>query len=168
MSIRKDSSKWIAVYTKPRHEKIVAKDLERNGVKVYLPLMKERRKWSDRKKWVEFPLFKSYIFVSINSNNHLPIFETKGIVRIIKFGDSIATVRNNEIAGIKMMIDGGYNPISTDYFIKGDPVKVKDGPLRGIEGEVVRIDENDRLLLRINAIKHSVSVKVNIAYLTKL
>ena len=61
--------KWIAVYTKPRHEKTVALELGKKGIESYLPLLKERRKWSDRKKWVEFPLFRSYVFVKIELKN---------------------------------------------------------------------------------------------------
>ena len=56
--VRSFMKKWIAVYTKPRHEKTLAQELEKKGIESYLPLLKERRKWSDRKKWVEFPLFR--------------------------------------------------------------------------------------------------------------
>ena len=52
---RNNSLKWIAVYTKPRHEKAVSNELYKKGYEVFLPLLKERRKWSDRKKWIEFP-----------------------------------------------------------------------------------------------------------------
>ena len=60
---------WIAVYTKPRHEKTVENELQKKGYEVYLPLLKERRKWSDRKVWVEFPMFRSYIFVKTELKN---------------------------------------------------------------------------------------------------
>ena len=62
--MKNNSEKWIAVYTKPRHEKTVSNDLYKKGYEVYLPLLREKRKWSDRKKWIEFPLFKSYLFVN--------------------------------------------------------------------------------------------------------
>ena len=57
--------KWIAVYTKSRHEKAVIKELENKNIEAYCPMFKERRQWSDRKRWVEFPLFRSYVFVKI-------------------------------------------------------------------------------------------------------
>ena len=69
MDSQKDHKKWIAVYTKPRHEKTVENELLKKGFEVYLPILKERRKWSDRKKWVEFPLFRSYIFVRTEIKN---------------------------------------------------------------------------------------------------
>jgi len=159
------SKKWIAAYTKPRHEKTVKVTLELNGFEVYLPMFKERRKWSDRKKWVEFPLFKSYLFVKTKEKYSLDILETNGIVRIIKFGNNIATIQDSIIDSLKVMIDGGYKPTPIDYFIKGDPVKVKEGPLKGLIGEVVRLDNDNRLVFRIDAVQHSVSVKIDQGFL---
>ena len=168
MDINEKLGKWIAVYTKPRHEKTVADYLKKKGFKIYLPLVKERRKWSDRKKWVQYPLFKSYLFVKIQIKDSIFIIQTPGIVNIIKFGNEIATVNSKTISALKLMISGNYNPTSTDYFIKGEPVIVKNGPLKGIQGEVARIDENDRLILRIESIQNSISVKINRAFLSKL
>ena len=161
------TSKWIVVYTKPRHEKIVSKKLIQQNYQIYLPLIKQRRKWSDRKKWVELPLFKSYLFVKTELNNTLPILKTKGIIKIVRFGESIAIVKDSSIRSIKLMLKGGYIPEITDYFIKGDNVVVKDGPLKDIQGEVVRIDGKDRLIIRIDSIQHSLSIKINRSFLNK-
>ena len=164
----KDTLKfWIVIYTKPRHEKHVAEELKLKGYEIYLPLIKKRRKWSDRKKIVAFPLFKSYIFVKTELNKTLPISQTSGIIRLVKFGDNIAIVKDSSINSIKLMLDGGYNPEITDYFIKGDSVVVKEGALKGIQGEVVRIDGNDRLIIRIDSIRHSLSIKIKRSFLKK-
>ena len=161
MNSDQDSKKWLAVYTKPRHEKAVEKEFQKKGIEVYLPLLKERRKWSDRKKWVEFPLFRSYVFVQTKIKNTLFVLQTPGVVKIIKFGDEVAVVRNESIEAIKLMIEGGYNPEPLNYFIQGDPVEVNDGPLKGLVGEVIRLDKNDRLVVRVDAIQHSVSIQIN-------
>ena len=63
------------------------------------------------------------------------------------------------------MIEGGYMPEATDYFVKGQPVEVKSGPLKGLIGEVIRVDNSDRLLVRVDAIQHSVSVQIDRGYL---
>jgi transcription antitermination factor NusG len=63
------------------------------------------------------------------------------------------------------MIEGGYSPEATDFFIKGDPVEVKEGPLKGLIGEVTRIDDHDKLLVRVDAIQHSVSIHIERGYL---
>ena len=168
MILKDSSKKWIAIYTKPKHEQSVAAALLQKTYEVYLPLLKKRRKWSDRKKWVEFPLFKSYLFVKTRLNNTIPISKTPGVVKIIKFGGKIALVDNQSIKSIKKMIDGGYNPEPTDYFITGDQVEVRDGPLKGMVGEVARIDNHDRLIIRIDSIQHSISVKINRGYLKRI
>ena len=165
MIIENNSEKWIAVYTKPRHEKTVSNELYKKGYEVYLPLLKERRKWSDRKKWIEFPLFRSYLFVRTDIKNVLFVVQTYGVVKIIKFGEKIGIVQNEIINSIRLMIEGGYKPEPLDYFIKGDPVIVKEGPLKGLIGEVVRIDNNDRLIVRIDAIQHSISIQIERGFL---
>ena len=157
--------KWIAVYTKPRHEKTVENELDKKGFEVYLPILKERRKWSDRKKWVEFPMFRSYIFVKTELKNSLFVLQTMGVVKVIKFGGEVAVVQDSSIQAIKLMIEGGYSPEATDFFIKGDPVEVKEGPLKGLIGEVTRIDDHDKLLVRVDAIQHSVSIHIERGYL---
>ena len=160
--------KWIAVYTRPRHEKTVEQELINKGFETYLPILRERRKWSDRKKWVEFPMFRSYVFTRITFNKVLPVLETIGVVKIIKFGNEPAVVQDKHIEGIKLMIKGGYNPQTTDYFLRGDQVEVRDGPLKGLAGEVIRLDGHDRLVIRIDAIQHSVSVQIERRFLKAL
>ena len=88
-----------------------------------------------------------------------------GVVKVIKFGGEIAVIQNDSIRAIKLMIEGGYMPEAIDYFVKGEKVEVKNGPLKGLIGEVTRVDNNDRLLVRVDAIQHSVSVQID-AYLT--
>ena len=163
--MEQNNEKWIAVYTKPRHEKTVEKELQQKGFEVFLPLLRERRNWSDRKKWVEFPLFRSYVFVRIELKNTLFVLQTIGVVRVVKFGEDAAIVNDDHIRAIKLMIVGGYNPKAMDYFVEGDPVEVKDGPLKGLVGEVVRLDNHDRLVVRVDAIQHSISVQIDRAFL---
>ncbi len=168
MNKEQELKKWIALYTKPRHEKLVQKELGKKGVQTYLPLLKERRRWSDRKKWVEFPMFKSYIFVKTELKNSLFTLQISGVVKIIRFGDKIATLKESNIQAIKLMLEGGYNPKPIEYFIKGDPVEVKDGPLKGLIGEVTQIDRDNHLIIRVDAIQHSISVKIKRGFLTQI
>ena len=165
MNSNEQNKKWIAVYTKPRHEKTVEKELQKKEFEVYLPLLKQRRKWSDRKKWVEFPLFRSYIFVKTEIKNALFVLQTLGVVKVVKFGGEVAVIQNDSIQAIKLMIEGGYMPEATDYFIKGEAVEVKSGPLKGLIGEVIRVHNSDRLLIRVDAIQHSISVQIDRGYL---
>ena len=168
MNKDQELKKWIALYTKPRHEKLVQKELEKKGLQTYLPLLKERRKWSDRKIWVEFPMFKSYIFVKAELKESIFILQTPGIVRIISFGEKIATLKESNIQAIRLMIEGGYDPKPIKYFIKGDPVEVRDGPLKGLIGEVTQIGKDNHLIIRVDAIQHSISVKIKRGFLRQI
>ena len=156
---------WIALYTKARHEKVVASELEKKGFEIYLPLLRVRRKWSDRKRWVEFPLFKSYLFVRVNNDDKVFLGNTPGLVRVVRFGKKNAIVKESSINAIRLMLNGGYDPIPTNYFLKGEPVSVKSCPLKGLVGELIFIPNNDRLIVRIDAIQHSISVDVERRFL---
>ena len=159
--------KWFAFYTKSRHEKSVHNTLINNGYEVYLPLLRERKKWSDRKKWVEYPLFKSYLFIKIEPKDSIFALKTPGIVRMIKFGNRPSPIPNQIILSLKLMLEGGYNPQPTDYFLKGDPVIIKDGPLSGLEGEIIKVHNEERFIVHVHTIQHSISIKIDRAYLSK-
>ena len=102
-----NKERWIAVYTKPRHEKTVQQILDDNGYEVYLPMIRKRQQWSDRKKWVDFPLFKSYVFIFTHKESHMKILQTPSIINIVKFGTNIAYIEDQTINNIKQIIKGG-------------------------------------------------------------
>ena len=157
--------KWIAVYTKSRHEKVVIQELEKKNIEAYCPILKERRQWSDRKRWVEFPLFRSYVFAKIELKNSLYILQTMGVHHIIKFQGNISAIPDGIIQNIKSMIDGGFTVEQVEYFVKGDEVKVVDGPLKGMEGIVVKIKNKKKLVLKVKAIQQAIAVQIHPGYL---
>ena len=156
---------WIAVYTKPRHEKTVHKNFEEKTIESYLPLIRQKHRWSDRMKWVETPFFKSYIFAHIDPKNYLDILETRGVHHIIKFQNKIAVIPDDQINNLRKMIEGGFDPFPSDYFVVGEKVEVVGGPLRGINGIISRNDDTDRLVIKIDAIQHAVAVQIESKYL---
>ena len=113
-------------------------------------------------------MFKSYIFVKAELKESIFILQTSGVVKIVRFGEKIATLEESNIQGIRLMIEGGYNPKPLEYFIKGDPVEVKDGPLKGLIGEVTQIGKENHLIIRVDAIQHSISVKIERGFLKKI
>ena len=157
--------KWIAVYTKSRHEKVVIQELENKNIEAYCPIFKERRQWSDRKRWVEFPLFRSYVFAKIELKNSIYILQTTGVHHIIKFQGNISIIPDEIIQNIKGMIDGGFTVEQVEYFVKGDEVKVVDGPLKGMEGIVVKIKNENKLVLKVAAIQQAIAVQIHPGYL---
>jgi len=157
--------KWIAVYTKSRHEKVVIQELEKKNIEGYCPMFKERRQWSDRKRWVEFPFFRSYVFAKIELKNSIYVLEAMGVHHIIKFQGNISIIPNEIIQNIKSMIDGGFKVEQVEYFVKGDEVMVVEGPLKGIEGIVVNIKNENKLVLKVSAIQQAIAVQIHPGYL---
>ena len=156
---------WIAVYTKPRHEKVVKNELEERNIESYLPLISRKHRWSDRMKWVETPIFKSYLFARIELKNYIDVLQTRGVHHIIKFQNKIAVIPDIQIDNLKKMIYGGFDPFPSDYFTIGDEVEVVGGPLKGITGVVDRNHTTDKLIIKIDAIQHAVAVQIENKYL---
>jgi transcription antitermination factor NusG len=159
---------WIAVYTKPRHEKTVLNQFEEKGIDSYLPLIRQKHRWSDRMKWVETPIFKSYIFAHVELKDNLEVLQTRGVHHIVKFQNKIAVIPEIQITNLRKIIEGGFDPFPSDYFMIGDEVEVVGGPLRGINGIVSRDDTPDKLIIKIDAIQHAVAVQIERKYLIRI
>jgi len=159
---------WIVVRSKPRSEKIAYAQLKEKGIEAYLPLLKERRKWSDRKKWVEFPLFSSYLFVKIEIKNSIFVLQTNGVSSLVKFGEEIAIVQDEVINAIRLAIDGGYQLVPAEYFIAGNAVEVIEGPMRGVKGIVVQLKGKDRLVIKIDAIQQALSIDIDTRFIKNI
>ena len=152
---------WIAVYTKSRHEQIVVNELSKKNIESYCPMFKERRQWSDRKKWVYFPLFRSYVFANIEIKENIYVLQTIGVNKIVKFQEKISIIPDQVIDNIKNIIEGGYNIEQADYFIKGDEVRVVSGPLKGLDGVVIDLRGANKIIIKIEAIQQAFSVEIS-------
>ena len=153
--------KWIAVYTKSRHEQIVINELSKKDIESFCPMFKERRQWSDRKKWVHFPLFRSYVFARIHLKENIFVLQTIGVNKIVKFQNKISIIPDQVINDIKNIVDGGYKIQQVDYFIKGDEVSVVSGPLKGINGIIQDLKGDSRLIMKVEAIRQAFSIEIS-------
>ena len=153
--------KWIAVYTKSRHEQIVINELSKKNIESFCPMFKERRQWSDRKKWVHFPLFRSYVFARIHLKENIFVLQTIGVNKIIKFQNKISIIPEQVINDIKNVVDGGYKIQQVDYFIKGDEVSVISGPLKGVNGIIQDLKGDSRLIMKVEAIRQAFSIEIS-------
>ncbi len=132
--------KWLAVYTRPRWEKKVNQLLAEKGVERYCPLNKVRRKWSDRVKIVEEPLFKSYVFVKVNDEDRTGVRMTPGVINFVYWQGKPAVIKEKEIIAIKRFLDEYENVEVKPIDVKlNERVKITTGPLMDQEGQVVEI-----------------------------
>lgn len=134
---------WYVVYTKPRWEKKVAESLTKKGMEQYCPLNKVQKQWHDRKKFVEEPLFTSYVFVKINKDQQLHVKATPGIVNFVYWLGKPAIIKNEEIAAIKAFLSE-YRTVNLEKLNVrvDDVVKITQGPLIHREGRVVQVNNN--------------------------
>jgi transcription antitermination factor NusG len=132
--------KWLAVYTRPRWEKKVNQLLEEKGVERYCPLNKVRRKWSDRIKVVEEPLFKSYVFVKVNDDDRTEVRMTPGVINFVYWQGKPAIIKEKEINAIKRFLDEYENVEVRPIEIKiNQRVKINAGPMMEQEGKILHI-----------------------------
>lgn len=134
------SKKWLAIYTRPRWEKKVNQLLQEKGLESYCPVNKVRRKWSDRVKVVEEPLFKSYVFVKVNEEERAKVRLTNGTINFVYWNGKPAVVKEREIVAIKRFLDEYENVIAQPQNITIDQrVRVTNGTLMDQEGKVLDI-----------------------------
>ncbi len=155
---------WYAVYTKPRAEKKLHAHLEDKNITSFLPLRRELKLWSDRKKWVEQPLLPSYLFVQIEEASRFDVLNTPGAVRYISFEGKPAAIPDNQILNLQQLISVSPKSIDVDYGLvkRGDRVEVTSGALRGIIGEVVQLNGKFRILLRFESIQCCVHAEIGL------
>lgn len=162
---KSDILHWYAVYTKPRHEKLVYSMLTDKGVECYLPLVKEVRQWSDRRKRVEEPVIRGYVFVHVTPRKTLDVLQTFGVVRFIMFQECYAIIPDFQIEALKRAIESGMELRSREYLQGGQLVEVIEGPLKGVIGSVQRFENEDRFVIRLDAVKTSYELRIESRYL---
>jgi transcription antitermination factor NusG len=132
--------KWLAVYSRPRWEKKVSLLLSEKGLESYCPLNKVRRKWSDRVKVVEEPLFKSYVFVKVGDDDRTQVRMTPGVINFVYWDGKPALIKEKEINAIRRFLNEYENVVVKPMSLEIDQrVKITTGPLMDREGQVMSL-----------------------------
>jgi transcription antitermination factor NusG len=133
--------KWYALYTKPRWEKKVDNVLLQKGIESWCPIQKVERQWSDRKKIIHDPLFKSYVFVHIAEEERIAVLQTDGVLNFVHYLNKPAVIRDEEIALIKAYLleeKANISVQSLQTFKENDKVIIKQGVFMDNTGTVLR------------------------------
>jgi transcriptional antiterminator RfaH len=156
-----EEENWHVIFTMPKREKIVHQCLQRNSINSFLPLVKEIRRWSDRKKKIEVPCFPNYLFVKILSKERFKVFDVPGVVRFVGFNNRPSIVSQEEIDLIQKALScSSVTVIDNARLQRGSRVMINSGPLRGIEGVLVETKGSKRLILEVKSINRSMIVDV--------
>ena len=154
---------WFAIYTRSRHEKLVAEQLAQKKIQAFLPLKIEVHRWQDRYKKVEMPLFRGYVFAQYENESpaRTSILRTTGVVRIVGFGQEDAAIPDEQIENLRRLLETRQLVHRHRYLQVGERVKVISGALAGMEGILVRVKKQDRLVIVIEPIRQAVAVELS-------
>jgi len=152
---------WYAVYTCAQHEKRVASELESREVTNFLPVYRSLRRWKDRRVELDLPLFPGYLFVHLERNDRLRVLQVPGVVRIVGFNGQPQPVAECEITALRNTVDALMRIEPFPYLTTGCRVRIRQGPLTGIEGILLRKKRQCRLVLSLSIIASSVAVEID-------
>ena len=140
---------WFALYTRPKNEKKVTDQLVNIGIEAYCPMVTEIKQWSDRKKKVETPLIRSYVFVNLEEKERNNVFQIHGIVRYLYWLGKPAIIQDYEIAVLKDCLKGVLTSFEVEGIQPGDILTIPKGPFQGKEGIVSQVEKRKiRLVLK--------------------
>jgi transcription antitermination factor NusG len=152
---------WYALYTWPRHEKCVAQQIELRSIPFFLPLYRSVRRWKDRRKELELALFPGYVFVQLGLEDRLRVLQLPSAVHLVSFNNQPAALPESEIEGLRQRISAGGRVEPHPYLCVGRRVRVRCGPMQGLEGIIVRRKDRCRVVFSLDLIMRSVAVEVD-------
>jgi transcription antitermination factor NusG len=152
---------WYAAYTFAKHEKRVVQQLDERRIQSFLPTYRSVRRWKDRKKVLELPLFPSYVFVQMSAHSRLQILSLPGVLGLVCFQGKPAPVDSVEIENLLQGLTDRTMVQPHPYLKAGRRVRIRSGSLAGVEGVLVRKRDCTRVVLSISLLQRSVSVDID-------
>ena len=155
---------WYAVYTRSHFEKNVATALTEQGIENYLPVFSEVHEWKDRRRVVDVPVFPSYLFVRFADAPaaRLRILRTNGVVRVLGLDMMAESVPDEQVEAIRRMLASSQRCYRQPAFREGVRVRVRRGPLQDLEGSLIRIKNQARLVVSINLLSQAIAMEIDV------
>ena len=152
---------WYAAYTNANHEKRVTQQMEQRSIEYFLPLYESARRWKDRRVRLQMPLFPGYVFVKLALRDRLQLLQIPGVVQLVSFNGHPASLPQEDIQAIRNCLDRGHQVEPHPYLTVGRRVRVRSGPLQGLEGTILRRKNKARFVLSFELIMRSVAVEID-------
>lgn len=152
---------WYAIQVSPKKERFVADALHAKGLEFFLPCYTVNRRWSDRVRRMELPLFPGYVFCQIPTDDRSPrIVSTPGVRRLVSFGGQPAALPESDLAAIRQLMTSGRHIIPWPYLRPGEQVRIENGPLCGLEGRIEKIQDQSKLIVSVHFLQRSLAVEM--------
>jgi transcription elongation factor/antiterminator RfaH len=152
---------WYAAYTRSRHEKRVAQQLEQKAVESFLPLYATVHRWKDRHARIDVPLFPGYVFVRLQLHERNKVLETPGVVGLLSFQGKPAEIPERDIELLRRALQKRFRAEPHPYLKVGQRIRIRLGPLAGLEGILVHKKPSLRVVLSVDLIMRSISVDID-------
>jgi len=162
------ATNWHALFIRYQHEKPVARALTSKNYEVYLPLYRSVRRWQDRTKQLWMPLFPGYLFLHGGIDRPLQILTTPGIIHIVRHGGSPAIVPQAQIDAVRKILASSSAVETHPYLARGDRVKVKSGPLAGLEGILTRKKNLVHVVISMEMLGRSAAVEIEMGNVERI
>jgi len=157
---------WFAIQVMPRSEQKIVQHLEYKGYETLLPTYKCKRKWADRIKFIELPLFPSYIFFRALTASSGMVLTIPGTVRLVGMGGRPSVISTEEIESLRKINTSHVPAAPCPYNIIGQKVRIAVGPLAGIVGLLSEVKNSRRLIVTVELIMRSISVDIGVSEIT--
>ncbi len=154
------SLQWFALTVKPNHERSAGDSLACRGLEAFLPLCRARRRWSDRVKDLEVPLFPGYVFCRFRRMEKARALSTPSVLSVVGFGSSPAAVPDEEIESVRTMVSSGRALSPWPFPRVGERVRIEAGPLSGVEGVLQQVKDSWRVVVSVELLQRSVAAEV--------
>lgn len=152
--------RWYAVRTRSRFEAAAAAALREKGLAEFVPTWRSRRQWSDRIKELDLPLFPGYVFCRFDASNPWAVLNTPGVVHIVSAGNRPIPIEDREIESVRTICAAEVPAQPWEEIAVGRRLAIVRGPLKGVEGTLVRVKDDYRLIVSISLLQRSVSAEL--------
>jgi transcription antitermination factor NusG len=152
---------WYAIQTHSWYEKRVRDQLTTKAITTFLPLWQQRRRWTDRVKLIELPLFRGYLFGYFTFQQKFDVLTTVGVTRLVSFNGAPVPIPEEQIEAVRTLVAHQLRYDPHPYLVEGMRVRVTHGPLAGVEGILVLKKSAARLIIRIELIQRAVAVDID-------
>lgn len=155
--------RWYAAHTCANHEKRVAAGLGAQAIEHFLPLYSSVRRWNDRRVRLDLPLFPGYVFVRLALSDRLRVLQFPGVARLVGFGGAPTPLDDSEVEAIRACLERGVSAAPHPFLTTGKHVRIRTGPLTGLEGTLIRRKGSSRVVLSLDLIARSIIVDIGAA-----
>lgn len=159
---------WYAIYTKHQHEKSAAKSLTNRGLETFVPVYRQVHRWKDRNKILLSPLFPCYVFVRTDLERKADILRTPGVCWLVGNGGYASQIPPKELEPLRAAANSAAHVEPYPFLQMGDRVRVRSGLLAGVEGILIRLRNQYRLVLSVHLLKQSAAVEVDLGSVERI